>query len=264
MKPSETVEAVKQTGKEILERGAKNRTGAALSPQNTAKMIEAAKATVPPKGTERDVTQLRIEAAQEAGSLGSVPPPVRAKGMMTAAGRAIRGEHLNELIDKLGARLAFERAGVRLYDALLTKMESASELPPGMSHARALEIRNEEASHVQLVRNAMEKLGADPTAVTPGADAVGVISMGLPQLMTDPRAGLEQCLEAILVAELADNDGWMVLIEVARLLGQDELAEKFRHALEREEEHLRTIRTWVAAAARKGTGVAEPPEITAE
>ncbi len=257
MKPSEMVQAVKDTGKEMLERGAKNRTGAALSPKNAAAMEEAAKSGVPPAGDERDLMRLRLDEGKNAEPLGSVPPPVRPKGMASAAAHTVKGERVTELIDKLGARLAFERAGVRLYDALLTKMAGARELPPGVSRARAEEIRSEEAAHVLMVRDAIVKLGGDPTVITPGADVVGMMSMGLPKVLTDPRTEIEQCLDAILVAELADNDGWMVLIEIARLLGQDDMVQDFRAALEREEGHLKTVRTLVAAAARKSAGFAE-------
>jgi hypothetical protein len=42
---------------------------------------------------------------------------------------------------------------------------------------------------------------------------------------------------AIHVAELADNDGWRLLIKLARELGQDDMAGRFQTALKEEDRH---------------------------
>lgn len=93
------------------------------------------------------------------------------------------------------------------------------------------------------------QLGADPTAMTPSADLVAVVSQGLPKALSDPRVNLRQSLEALLVAELADNAGWELLMELARGLGQDDLVARFQGALDVEAEHLRWVTKWVAAGA---------------
>jgi hypothetical protein len=55
-------------------------------------------------------------------------------------------------------------------------------------------------------------------------------------------------LEGILIAELTDNDGWSMLIDVATTLGEDEMAEEFRQALAAEDEHLVRVRKWLRNA----------------
>src|SRR5690606_32315938 len=136
------------------------------------------------------------------------------------------------LLDKIGERIAFERGGTRLYDALLVKAQAAlaagAELPtaaealaangedvaslqgaPTESALQTLErIRNEELEHFHLLCEAMKQLGGDPTAMTPCADAVATASAGLMQVVTDPRTTLAQSLNAMLTAELTDNAGW--------------------------------------------------------
>jgi hypothetical protein len=47
------------------------------------------------------------------------------------------------------------------------------------------------------------------------------------------------------VAELADNDGWQLLIKLARQMGQDDMADRFQTALEEEDRHLASVRTWM-------------------
>ncbi len=53
-----------------------------------------------------------------------------------------------------------------------------------------------------------------------------MIIQGLPAVLTDPRTNLIQCLDALLVAELTDNAGWEMLIELAQGLKQTELAHR--------------------------------------
>jgi len=161
----------------------------------------------------------------------------------------LTGDRPQVLIDKLGERLAFERGGTRLYDALLAKCGGGAAALDAEVPLDVLErFRNEEAAHALMIAAALEKLGADPTAMTPCADLVGVESQGLMQAITDPRTTLSQSLHAMLVAELADHQGWQLLIALAEQMGHDGLAHDCRTAFEEEERHLASIRAWVVAA----------------
>src|SRR5690625_7548483 len=57
------------------------------------------------------------------------------------------------------------------------------------------QFRDEEAQHFLLIHQIMESIGADPTAMTPDADITGVASMGIVQVLTEPRTSILQCLE---------------------------------------------------------------------
>jgi hypothetical protein len=50
------------------------------------------------------------------------------------------------------------------------------------------------------------------------------------------------------MAELADGDGWQLLIDLAEHLGFDEQAQRFRDALIEEERHVLRVRGWITAA----------------
>jgi tRNA isopentenyl-2-thiomethyl-A-37 hydroxylase MiaE len=127
----------------------------------------------------------------------------------------------------------------------------------GPSRDQLEKILGDELSHFVLVREALEKLGADPTALTPSADLSAVASMGIPQVLQDPRTNLVQCLEALLVAELTDNSGWELLVELAQGLRQTELVERFEDALGVEAEHLMQVRRWLIAGVTGEAGVRE-------
>ena len=103
-----------------------------------------------------------------------------------------------------------------------------------------IEIRDEEASHAALLRTCIEQLGADPTAQTPSADLVGVATAGFLQAAADPRTTLAQTLQVALAAELVDVASWEMLISMAEAVGRAarDMADQFRGALERENEHL--------------------------
>jgi hypothetical protein len=63
----------------------------------------------------------------------------------------------------------------------------------------------------------------------------------------DPRTTLLQSLEAILVAELADNACWEALVELAQGAGEDALVRQFEQARTTEQKHLEKVQTWLAA-----------------
>lgn len=231
-----------------------NRTGLQTSPLLSQEMIENVDAVAVSvvaidadgsDGFDGDaLAQTRREYILEADSIGSIPPPATLKGMMKSGAQMITGNRPQVFIDKLAERLAFERGGTRLYDAVLTKCIAHAEELNETALLDVQEIRDEEASHAALIQECIEALGADPTAQTPSADLVGVETMGLLQAVTDPRTTLAQTLHAALSAELVDCAGWETLIALAEKIGQDDMAERFREALERENEHLLKVTHW--------------------
>jgi ferritin-like protein len=159
----------------------------------------------------------------------------------------LKGSKPTVFIDKMGERAAFERTGVRLYQGALAKFEVLGSWEGGPTREGLERILNDELSHFALMTAALTKVGADPTAMTPCADVAAVTSMGIPAVVADPRMNLRDTLHALLVAELTDNAGWEMLIELARGLGHDTLADRFQLALDAEAEHLTMVRNWLSA-----------------
>lgn len=227
-----------------------NRTGMQMSPlqsemlmktaQDAARIIDTTDAEQPEALL---LAELRREYVNEAEALGSVPPPGTLSGALKSGAAMISGKRLQVFIDKVAERMAYERGGTRLYDAALVKVAAYGEGTP-VTLERVKQIRNQEAEHAEILRQALLSLGADPTAQTPCADLVGVQSMGLMQSITDPRTSLVQTLSSLLAAELIDVASWELLSRLATSLGNDELAQHFDRALEQENEHLRTISGW--------------------
>lgn len=237
-----------------------NRTGLQMSPIDSAAMTEGAAALasqMPNRGLRQDLALRQAEAA-DADALGSVPLPLTVTGVVKSGADLLTGNRMQVLMDKLGERLAFERGGVRLYETLIAKCQvTAGELAPQL-----MAFRDQEAQHLQLVAEAIRQLGGDPSAQTPCADLVGVQALGFVQAMNDPRTSFLQSLHVMLNAELIDNAGWELLIQLAQATGHPALVEKFEVALAQEAEHLRTLRGLTAQLtlgdARIGTAAGMP------
>ncbi len=235
-----------------------NRSGSARAPENAEAMVAATQEFPPSSsGDERAIAEVRASYAREGEPIATMPPPVGVASMARTAVKAVTGAQPVLFLDKLGERLAFELAGRRLYEGLCAKHEAYGGFEGGPSVEDLWHVADEELRHATIVRRAIEKMGGDPTAVTPSANVHAVASLGLAKVVTDARTDLAQSLEAILVAELADNDCWAALVELARGAGDDDLAAEFENALETEREHLEKVRAWIAAAqGRTGERVA--------
>ncbi len=222
--------------------GTGNRTGMTTS-RHAADAIEGA-SVMPPSsdGDETAIAAVLAEYGKEAIPVGTVPPGQRKTAPILA--------------DKLGERLAFERTGVRLYDALIAKLDALGAYEGGPTREELEHIRDEEADHFLMVAEMVEKLGGDPTVMTPAADIQGVASTGIGQVVCDPRTTLPQALEAILVAELTDVDAWKALIDLAGELGEEMAPsiDELERAHQEELEHLAKVRRWVKAAMQLRAG----------
>lgn len=224
-----------------------NRTGMGTAPRKGKEQEE--NSWRPVNGADGDpaeIDRLRAEYEAEAETVGTVPPPSSLKGMLKTTVQFGMGRNPTAFIDKLGERLAFERTGTRLYELLLVKLEFGGSRTGSASAEVLRSFRDEEMMHFRMVWESLEKLGADPTVQTPSADLTGVKGIGLVQLMADPRTTFSQGLDAMLIAELTDNEGWRLLITMAEAMGQDAMADSFRAALADEDRHLERIREWWA------------------
>lgn len=257
-----------------------NRTGAKVSPAGTSAMTDAVNELTPEMPVDTAAIEAeRITYINDAETVGSIPPPASLKGVVKTGMAKLKGGQPTILMDKMGERIAFERSGVRLYEALIAKYQGVEAignevLPPaeevlalsmegmcalapvdGEAPAETLQrIRGEELGHFRMLCAEMERMGGDPTAQTPCADVVATASMGIMQVVTDPRTTLAQSLNAILTAELTDNAGFELLISLAEDAGEAELAGKLLGALAQEQEHLAVIKGWLTALVSGAAG----------
>jgi rubrerythrin len=217
-----------------------NKTGAMSARERGQEMLEGIEEFVPePAGMTPNLAIELIEQASEDAPIGHVPPPL--EGEDTDSRLAL-------LMDKLGERLAFERTGVRLYQGVLDKLDAYGSFEGGPTEVDLLRIRDEELIHFQTLDEIIASIGGDPTAITPSANVTAVMSMGLCQVVGDPRTNLVQSLEAMMVAELVDTECWENLVDLARSVGRDDVADVLLPFAGQEESHREQLRRWMAAA----------------
>ena len=244
-----------------------NRTGAALSPELEQAMNEAADALTPATAidtSEMEANKLRYIA--EAEAVGSVPPPISAEEASEPVGADPGPSPM--FLDKLGERIAFERTGTRLYDALIVKYRASRELDGGelapvaegqaSSGAAGRDLGPHSRRGTRALQHALRGdaiAGRRPDCADAIADVSAVASSGILQVLNDPRTTLDQCLGAMLTAELTDNAGWELLAGLAEDAGESELAGQFLGALSQEQEHLAIVKGWLTAI------VSEQPQL---
>jgi hypothetical protein len=215
-----------------------NHTGLAPHPKEREDMVQGAREfRATSSGGPDEIARVRIAYARAGGPHGT---------MSAASVDAAR----IPVLDKLGARLQFERTGTRLYEALISKLDAYGEFDGGPSRHQLVEIRDQEHAHALLAQELIRTLGGDPTMVTPCASLQATASRGIVDVLVDPRTSLIDCLEAILAAELVDQDSWAALARSAEPLGDAGMTAKIMQAQQTEVQHLKKLRGWLEAADR--------------
>lgn len=231
-----------------------NKTGAAASPRHTKALHEASAKIKRPSTHGKTMVEVRRSYAN-GGSIGSVPTPTSFRGLGKALVEMLKGERAPALMDRLSERLCSERSAVRLYEGLISKYDTMGSWSGGPTRDDLERLRSEEMVSYHHLHRQIEKLGADPTALTPAADVTGVAMAGFPQVIADPRTNLRQCIEVMLVAELADNAYWESLYALVVRMGREELASGFHFLLAREAGHLALMRSWVSSGQSTSAGL---------
>ena len=147
--------------------------------------------------------------------------------------RQVGATHRHKVIELLSERLAFERAAVNLYQAVLGRLAGRGG-PYESVKAHLRHICEEEKEHQEWLEGQLSALGDDGTPV-------GVLRIqGELRRMEEAVSGeLEpaQLFRALLDAEAADNAGWELLVELAERAQDEEARDAFQQRLHEEQEH---------------------------
>lgn len=146
-----------------------------------------------------------------------------------------------KLIDVLNERLAFERAGVKLYDRVLEVIRASGDANAQRMLEEMQEHRDEEKEHEEWLEEQIRSLGGDAHAETEKSRLVTRESKGLEEVVMSD-AQLPHLLHALLAAELVDNAGWDLLGQLADEAGDREAKREFKKRLHQEEDHLIFVR----------------------
>ena len=106
--------------------------------------------------------------------------------------------------------------------------------------------------HVEILRDALEALGLDPEATTPGRSIVrdkgqALVSAMRKALKDAPDAAQVVAAECVVDAETKDHQNWELIGELAKTLGGEParvLGEAYAQIEDEEDEHLYHTRGW--------------------
>jgi bacterioferritin (cytochrome b1) len=166
-------------------------------------------------------------------------------------------KNVAKVIDLLSERLAFERAGVKLYDTLLTRLRASDDPALKALLGEVKEHREEEKEHEEWLEEQIRALGGDPRAVTEHAILVQAESEGVERVIRRDQ-NVAHDFHALLTAELADNAGWDLLVQIAEEFGDSEAKKEFKKRLHEEEKHLLFVRKTLLELIRKDVSVPPP------
>jgi ferritin-like protein len=145
-------------------------------------------------------------------------------------------------VEKIAERLTFERIATRLYEILIDKLMTTENRTIIIEELQ--KIRSDKARHFSILAEAIDSLGGGFSTDMPDVDLANRELLGLTQIVSDPQASLAQSLHAILCAELIDQAGWDLLIELAKEQQQMAFVTDFTIAFDEEKLHAQQIRQW--------------------
>ncbi|WP_434048744.1 MULTISPECIES: ferritin-like domain-containing protein [Sorangium] len=153
-------------------------------------------------------------------------------------------------IDLLNERLTYERASVRLYDSMVEKIGRSAD--PGLMGllGQLREYRDQEKEHEEWLEARIRELGGDAHGETEMSRLITIESQGIQQVVLDGDQNPAHLFHALLTAELVDNSGWQLLLELADEADDDEARASFRKRLHEEEDHLLLTRQVVERLTR--------------
>jgi bacterioferritin (cytochrome b1) len=156
----------------------------------------------------------------------------------------------DKVIDALNERLTFERASVKLYDAILKDAQAAKSPEIGRMVPTLKLHRDQEKEHEEWLEAQIRALGGDAHGKTEMSELISAESAGVEKMITTDHDTMHQ-MHGLLTAELVDNAGWELLLELADDADDPEARSAFRRRLHEEEEHLIFARRAVTAFARR-------------
>jgi bacterioferritin (cytochrome b1) len=160
------------------------------------------------------------------------------------------------VIDLLAERLAFERAGVKLYDTLLSRLRRDPALQALVDKVQ--QHRDEEKEHEEWLEAQIRALGGDVHTPTEYSILVQTESEGVERVIRRD-ASISHDFHALLTAELADHAGWDLLVQIADELDDADAKKQFDKRLQEEEKHLLFVRKTLLELTRNEVSVAPPP-----
>lgn len=174
----------------------------------------------------------------------------RGGGGVSRAMKKLAQQHPDKLLDLLSERLAFERTAVQLYDSVLSKLRIRRDKCVLAMVETLTKQRNEEQDHEVWLEAQVRALGGDAHTETDLSGLVERESRGILDVIAQDDE-LPHLFHALLTAELVDENGWKLLLELANEADDAVARREFELRAAAERKHVIYVRSVVSAFARK-------------
>ncbi|MGE5182412.1 MAG: hypothetical protein ACM31C_10140 [Acidobacteriota bacterium] len=154
-----------------------------------------------------------------------------------------------KLLDVLCERLTFERAGVRIYDAIIAKLEASNSIEVHRTLYAMHHYRDQEQEHEKWLEARIRALGGDARARTEHSVLVEKEAQGIESVILNGDNDPSHLFHALLAAELSDHAGWELLVALADEAGDRDAKREFKKRLKQEAQHLEFVRKCVEGFA---------------
>lgn len=168
-------------------------------------------------------------------------PGTRQEGVSFMSEQLIKQDFSQEFVDRCTARWRFEKTGVRLYDKALI-------ICPPELRADLTRIRDEEKKHEEMLEEVIRSYGSNPHSETPSSRIASIESKGIVDVVEN-ETDFKAVSDALLGAEVIDQEGWELLIDLSSALNDTDTRARFEAALHEEREHLRILRQAIKTEA---------------
>jgi rubrerythrin len=117
--------------------------------------------------------------------------------------------------------------------------------------AQMQEFRDQEKEHEEWLEEQIRALGGDAHAETDKSQLIKIESQGIEKVVFEADGDVSHLFHAIFTAEMVDNAGWQLLLELADMADDDVARRAFSKRLHEEEDHLILMRRAVEGLARQ-------------
>lgn len=146
-----------------------------------------------------------------------------------------------KLLDLLNERLKYERSSVKLYDSLIEKVKRAGDANIMRMMPQLKEHRGQENEHAEWLEQQIRDLGGNAQADTDMSQLIQKEAKGIEEVMLDGDMNIMHQFHALMAAELVDNAGWDLLVQLADEADDGDARRAFKKCLHEEEEHLELV-----------------------
>jgi rubrerythrin len=149
---------------------------------------------------------------------------------------------------------------VKLYDTLLERLRDAPDARLQALIGRVQRFRDEEKEHEEWLEQRIRALGGDTVGVTEQAILVRAESEGVERVIRRDES-IPHDFHALLTAELSDNAGWDLLVQLADEFGDSGAKKEFKKRLHEEEKHLLFVRETLLELTKRDVSAPPPAAV---